>query len=424
MIFIDFLPLYIDPGTGSMLFSLFIGVAAALSFGLRAAYLKLKFVLSGGKVQKDNDSKSIPYVIFSDHKRYWNVFKPICDEFEKRQINLVFYTASSDDPALKTPYKYVKTEFLGENNKPFARLNFLHADILLATTPGLGVYQWKRSKNVKYYVHIPHSVSDLTGYRMFGLDHYDAVLATGVSQEKHMRDIEELRPSIAKKEFVVAGSTYLDEMRNRLESSAVSKTNDDRKIVLVAPSWGKSSILSKFGEKFLQALRNTGFNIIVRPHPQSVVSEQNILKPLEEKFSDFTWNYDNDNFEVLKKADIMITDFSGVMFDYALVFDKPFIYADTHFDKSPYDVDWLKDSLWEIENLPKFGIKLEEEQFPIMHDIITKAMNSEELQNGRNEIRNLCWQCRGSASKNVVDYMVKKRNELLSVKNGDAEGVT
>ena len=76
--------LYIDPGTGSMLFSLFIGIAATGVFLLRAAFIKIKFLFTGGKKSAlDNDC--IPYVIFSDSKRYWNVFKPICDEFEKRK---------------------------------------------------------------------------------------------------------------------------------------------------------------------------------------------------------------------------------------------------------------------------------------------------------------------------------------------------
>ena len=41
--------LYIDPGTGSMLFSILIGViSTALFFGQRL-FMKLKFILSGGK---------------------------------------------------------------------------------------------------------------------------------------------------------------------------------------------------------------------------------------------------------------------------------------------------------------------------------------------------------------------------------------
>ena len=49
---ISFMPLYIDPGTGSMLFSLFIGIAATATFALRALFIKIKFILSGGKAEK------------------------------------------------------------------------------------------------------------------------------------------------------------------------------------------------------------------------------------------------------------------------------------------------------------------------------------------------------------------------------------
>ena len=130
---------YIDPGTGSMIFSRFIGIAAAASFAINALWVKLKFVFSGGKINKSEYDDNIPYIIYSDHKQYWNIFHSICDEFETRQIPLVYWTAYSDDPVLSADYKFVKAEFIGEGNKGFAKLNFLKADILLATTPGLDV---------------------------------------------------------------------------------------------------------------------------------------------------------------------------------------------------------------------------------------------------------------------------------------------
>lgn len=409
------LPLYIDPGTGSMLFSIFIGIATALSFGLRALYLKLKFVFSGGTTDLKRNEKSIPFVIFSDHKRYWNVFKPICDEFENRKIPVVFYTASSDDPALLEKYDYVKTEYLGEKNKPYARLNFLHADVLLATTPGLGVYQWKRSQNVKCYVHIPHSVCDFAGYRMFALDHYDSVIASGENQLSSMRKLEKLRPTIKQKEFIIAGSTYLDAMKQRLDSIPKNSINT-RKVVLVAPTWGKSSILAKFGEKFLSALEKTPFDIVIRPHPQSVISDRHILLPLQKKFSSFTWNFDNDNFNILNKADIMITDFSGVMFDYSLVFDKPLIYTDTNFDSLPYDADWLDEPMWEFSILKKLGVQLKEEQFDEIEQVIEKTILSDELKKSRKEVRNESWQNIGKAADSTVNFLIKKQ-EILKNRN-------
>ena len=146
---------YIDPGTGSMLFSILIGVFSAAFFFLRGLIIKIKYSMVNGKEEKLNDS-CLKYVIFSDNKRYWNVFKPICDEFEKRGLDLTYYTASEDDPVLKAGYEHIHAEFIG-GNRIFARLNMLNAKILLSTTPGLDVYQWKRSKNVPYYVHCPYA---------------------------------------------------------------------------------------------------------------------------------------------------------------------------------------------------------------------------------------------------------------------------
>ena len=402
--------LYIDPGTGSMLLSLFIGIATAAVFGLRALFIKLQFIFTGGKV-KATSEKSIPFVIFSDHKRYWNVFKPICDEAEKRKIPLVFYTMSADDPALNAKYEFVKAEFIGEGNKAFAKLNMLHADILLATTPNLDVYQWKRSKNVKCYVHVPHSAGELASYRMFALDYYDAVLTCGKNQVDLIRTIESLRPSIAKKEVVTVGSLVLDNLKARYDS-VTHESKNEKPVVLVAPSWGKSGILSRYGEKFLSAMQKTDFKVIIRPHPQTVVSEKNILEPLVQKFSCFEWNYDNDNFNALNKVDILITDFSDIIFDFACVFNKPVIYADTHFDTLPYDADWLSEPRWGEKVLTDIGVQLKKEDFDNLETVIKNALNSEILSKGRDKVRSECWENVGQSAKSTVEYLIEKQKSL------------
>ncbi len=81
-----------------------------------------------------------------------------------------------DDPLLKEDNNYVKSEVIGLGNKAYAKLNFLNARVVLSTTPGLDVYQWKRSKDVDWYVHMTHSLGGGTAYRMFGTQFYDAVL--------------------------------------------------------------------------------------------------------------------------------------------------------------------------------------------------------------------------------------------------------
>ena len=77
--------LYIDPGTGSMLFAILIGILGAVTYLLKNWMVKLRFLLSGGKKVEANADK-LPVVIFSDDKRYWNVFEPVCREFDKRGV--------------------------------------------------------------------------------------------------------------------------------------------------------------------------------------------------------------------------------------------------------------------------------------------------------------------------------------------------
>lgn len=393
-----------------MLFTIIIGAVSAGFFVLQKFKLKLKFLLSGGKAVTADEDK-IPYVIFSDSKRYWNVFKPVCDEFENRKIDVQYWTMSEDDPALSEKYNHVKTLFIGEGNKAFSKLNIMNAGVVLATTPGLDVLQWKRSPNVGKYVHILHQPGDTTFYRMFGLDHYDAVLISGEYEERQLREIEKLR-GIPRRDTCLTGITYLDTMKARYE--ALKKDTKDSgkssgtKTVLLAPTWGETAILSRFGERIISALVNTGYNIIIRPHPQSFESEKDLMNSLMSKFPEsdkMHWNRDNDNFDVLSRSDIMITDFSGVMFDYALIFDRPFIYADIEFDKSPYDAAWLEEDMWTLKILPHIGIPLKEEDFDNIREVIDRTVNDESLEKGRERARKETWANPGEAASRTVDYL-------------------
>ncbi|MBQ6464934.1 MAG: CDP-glycerol glycerophosphotransferase family protein [Oscillospiraceae bacterium] len=405
--------LYIDPGTGSMLFTILIGVLGTCVYLLRNALVKLRFVFSGGKKEKQQGQDRLPYVIFTDSKRYWNLFEPICDEFERRGEALTYMTASPDDPALKKEYRTVKCKFIGEGNRAFARLNLLRADVLLSTTPGLDVYQWKRSKDVGCYVHILHAAGDATGYRMFGTDYYDAVLLSGDFQIGQIRELERLR-GLPPKELELVGIPYLDAMKRRLESAGERPPQPTT--VLLAPSWGASGILGRFGAEIIRALLATGYHVIVRPHPQSFSSEKDMLEKLMRDFpasEQLEWNRDNDNFEVLRRADLMISDFSGVIFDYALIFGKPVIYADTSFDKAPYDACWLDEEMWMFRTLPKIGRQLRKEDFGQLRRLIDEMLGDPGYRETIEAAREETWVHIGEGAARTADYLIEKRNQLI-----------
>ena len=403
---------YIDPGTGSMLFTILIGVIGAAFYSLRMLLIKLRMRAGGGKI--DLNADRIPLVIFSDHKRYWNIFDPICRELDARGVDVVYMTASEDDPALQCTYPHVKAEFIGPDNKVFTRLNFLKANVVLSTTPGLDVYQWKRSRDVKFYIHIPHAASEITMYRMFGVDYYDAILLSGDYQIQDLRDLEKLR-DIPAKELLKVGIPYMDEMAKRLEKAEPVPAH--ARTVLLAPSWGPSAIFSVYGGKIIEKLLQTGYHVIVRPHPQSFTSEKEMLDKLMQEYPEsdqLEWNRDNDNFNVLNRSDILISDFSGVIFDFSLVYDKPVIYTDPNIDVSVYDAWWLDRPLWTMSALPRLGEELNTGNMDNLKELIDGCLSDPRYAEGRRSVKEETWANFGSGAKATADYLVNKLNELAN----------
>lgn len=401
--------LYIDPGTGSMLFTVLIGVISAAVYSVRVFAMKAK-VKFGARGKTDGDREDI--VIFSDNKRYWNVFEPVCRELGSRGYGVLYLTASEDDPVFLAAPENVRAEYIGPDKKIYGRLNNLNARIVLSTTPGLEVYQWKRAPKAAWYVHIPHAASEIVLYRMFGLDYYDAVLLSGKYQEEGIRELEALR-SLPAKDIRMIGIPYMDVMAERLAKVGPAPAHE--RTVLLAPSWGKSALFGVYGGSIIDVLLKTGYHIIVRPHPQSFQSEKELMDELMSKYPEsprLEWNHDVDNFEVLRRSDILVSDFSGVVFDFSLIYDKPVIYTDPDIDLSPYDAWWLGKPLWTASALPRLGMRLTEENMQDLKTLIDECMSDPRFEQGRAEVRSETWAYKGEGASRAADYLIDKLEEL------------
>ena len=109
----------------------------------------------------------------------------------------------------------------------------------------------------------------------------------------------------------------------------------------------------------------------------------------------------------------MISDFSGVTFDFALVYDKPIIYADTEFDKAPYDAWWLDTPYWTFTALPRIGEKLTKDNISQVKQLIDRCLEDPKYAQGRNEVREETWVNPSEGTKRTVDYLMKKYEELV-----------
>lgn len=399
-----------------MLFAILIGIVGAANFAFRSAWVKLKFLLSGGKAKADEGDECPSYAIFSDDKRYWNVFEPICREMDVRGIDVHYLTASEDDAALACELPHVHARFIGSGNTAFAKLNTMRARVMLSTTPGLDVYQWKRSPEIDRYVHIFHSVGEAQLYRMFGIDFYDAVLASGPAQVRGVRELEELR-SLPPKDMAVIGAPYMDVMAKRLEQGGTPASESGTTTVLLAPSWGDAAIFAKYGDRIIEELLETGYHIIVRPHPQSFKSETELMDGLMARFPEseqLEWNRDVDNFDVLRRSDILISDFSGIIFEFALVYDKPVIYASASIDKDPYDAWWVSGETWTEQSLASVGKELDAAMGEGgLKAAIDSCLTDTSFALARQALREEAWSHRGDGARAAVDQLVSIYDQVM-----------
>ena len=199
----------------------------------------------------------------------------------------------------------------------------------------------------------------------------------------------------------------MDRLKNKYDN--IDKKNENnKKVILIAPTWGKTGILMSYGGELIDEILKYNYDIIIRPHPQSIESEKELIEKLEKRYDGkVEFNYDIDNFDVLNKSDIMISDFSGVIFDYSLIFNKPVIYTKFDIMNDMNDSWFVEKEPYRYEAMRKIGIELNKHNIKNIGNIIDEALLSNKISNNINEIRDILWQERGKATKNVVDYIVK-----------------
>ena len=405
---------YIDPGTGSLLFSALFGIIGTLFFLSKALLIKLKTFSFADKINKKENISKAKIIIYGEDKRYYNVFKPIIEELINLEIPTIYYSSSYDDKIFEIKSDFLKSEFIGTGNKAYAKLNFIEADICLMTTPNLDVFQLKRSKGVKKYVHITHSSAETSTYCLYSLDFFDAVFLNGEHQIRDIRELENKRNTIIKDLYVV-GNPYLDELSKMEET--ITKENNNKKTILIAPSWGMNCLFRRFGEKLLDNIVNSDYNIIIRPHPQSLISDKDIIDKFQNRYKDknnVEWDFNRVNIYSLSKADIMISDFSGVIFDYTFLFEKPVIIPSFAFDKRGTDAIEIDEEVWTFETIPKISFKLDENNFSNISQIIEDSINNETLKNNILKAKEEAYMYEGQASKRAAQFL---NDMLITINN-------
>lgn len=398
---------YLDPGTGSMLLSVLIGLLSSAYFLVRKLPALFRSVLfkATGKA-KLLERKHI--VIYGETANYWGTFRPLLEEFGRRGETVEYLTSSENDPCFKAELPdCITCRYIGTGNTAYTTLNFLEADTLVLTTPGIDVLQIRRSKGVKKYIHVVHSLSDIHSYKLFAFDYYDAVLCSGQYQADSLRLLEAQRGTEAK-ELPMVGCPYMDALAARREREK-GRVQPEKGCVLVAPSWGKNGMLTRYGAAVPRFLAEAGYKVILRPHPQSFISEKPLMKQLQNELASFPnieWDRNPDGFASLSRASAMVSDFSGVVFDFAFVFLRPVVTLAYELDKRGFDAFSIPHPSWESQVVEHIGHRLDPAELEQLPRIIDELTSDETFPERILNIRESSVANFGQAAAPVVDAIL------------------
>lgn len=272
-------------------------------------------------------------MIYAEGKGYYKYFKEIIRYLlEYSDIDIHYITSDPEDPVLEDKREHFKTYYIASDQYLIPLFMKLECDLVLLTTPDLEKYHLKRSRVRKdiEYIYMMHGIGNIyLGYRKGALDHYDTFFLQNKNAELEIRFLEQTYGT-KRKRLIETGSPLVDMLRSEYDSRE-HHANEIPQIV-IAPSWYPGNVIDLCGEKLADQLSASGFKVILRPHPQQVRNDPAFFEMLTKKYSgnknvviqtDFS-----DNSE-MTSSDIMITDWSGVAYEFAFVTRRPVICVNT-----------------------------------------------------------------------------------------------
>ena len=273
-----------------------------------------------------NSDRAIMF--YSEQESYFAYFEGMISALkDKLDTNFCYITSDPSDPILVANDPRIHAFYI-DKLLPFF-LKMVNCRVFVMTLTDLDQFHLKRSVNDVHYVYVFHAMNSIhMCYRLGAFDHYDSILCTGPYQVREFTKEAELR-DIRKRELVEAGYSRLERIHcawnSRPECEAQQRT------VLLAPSWAANNVLETRGIELVRSLLEAGYSVIVRPHPETTKRFPKLLSQFEASFADsqhFLLERSVRTDDSLLRADVLITDWSGIALEYAFGTERPVVYID------------------------------------------------------------------------------------------------
>ena len=270
-------------------------------------------------------------VFYAEHGGYYPYFEGLIEKLiSEYNRTLCYVTSDPDDPILQETQSIIRTFYLNKLLALF--MAHVNCRVFIMTLTDLNQFYLKRSLNPVHYVYVFHAlVSTHMIYRYGSFDYYDSILCCGPHQAEEIRRHEELY-GLPAKTLKEAGYYRLERIYQAyLEYSSEKPSAVTKETVLIAPSWGVANILESCGERLVELLLKAGYEVIVRPHPETIRRSPDLIAVFASKFGNdpsFTLETSVASDGSLLQADVLISDYSGIALEYAFGTERPVLFLD------------------------------------------------------------------------------------------------
>ena len=295
-------------------------------------------------------------VFYSEGRSNWPHLEPLVTALLARPaVSLCYVSSHDDDPGIALDHPRLDRFVIGEGMVRTVFFQTLRAGLCVMTMPDLETFHIKRSPHGVHYVYVHHSlVSTHMVYRPAAFDAFDTVFCSGPHHVIETRTRESLF-DLPAKQLVEHGYGRLDGLLATSAAGPVA-AGEGRK-VLVAPSWGPHCLFETVGGDLIAGLLASGWTVVARPHPETLRRSRSCIDDLVRRFGDrpeFTLDIAAAGGDTLLAAAVMISDWSGAAFDFALALERPVLFIDV--PRKVNNPDWQRLGLPPLEETARSAL--------------------------------------------------------------------
>ena len=162
--------------------------------------------------------------------------------------------------------------------------------------------------------------------------------------------------------------------------SRKERTKNETPEILIAPSWQQDNLLDLCIGEILDQLLGRGYHVTLRPHPQYVRLFGDKLTELGEKYKDhrdFELQTDFSSNKTVMDADVMLTDWSGIAYEYSFTTLKPTLYINTPMKIINPDYEEIGIEPFDVTVRDEIGVSVDVDKLDTVADSVHRLLTEQ-----------------------------------------------